>query len=367
MKILKTLMVMALAISFGTTAQAKKDKNSGHTYTFGRFNQEGVTPRGGTTEGGKITLDKRTAKSFKRIKRAKTKKEKDRMAILSQVGEFKVSFEFIETIGFDKGYKLDQPYRSWATEYVFPIKSDDEFISLQHILVMQFKDDKGKLSDPMVVKHWRQDWHYEKSQYPIYMGHMTWKKRQLNPAAIKGTWTQAVYQVDDSPRYFGHGKWKHTPQMSVWRSEPTTRPLPRREFSIRSDYNLMQGVNTVTVLPTGWYHEQNNYKVKVNKKTLRPIKTIAKEVGLNSYQRIKSFDFKPGQEYWDKTSIYWAAVRDYWSSILNDKDTIRLKLEKDGKKMFARHFEFAKKIKDGEPLPAKAEDYVKHTIDDYLY
>jgi hypothetical protein len=368
MRILTILFSLAFAACSTVAKDNQVKTESGtETYTFGRFNQNDVTPRGGTTKGGKITFDTSRTKMFDSIKGAKTKKEKDRRAILSQVGEFKVSFEFIETIGFKKDYKLDKPYRSWATEYVFPIKADEDFISLQHILVMQYKDDKGVLSDPVVVKHWRQDWTYQKNEYPIYVGHLTWKKRKLNPIAVKGAWTQEVYQVDDSPRYFSHGRWNHTDQMSIWRSEPTTRPLPRREFSVRSDYDLMQGVNTVTVTPKGWYHEQENYKVVVDKKTLRPIETISKEVGLNTYAKIKNYNFKPGKEYWEKTAPYWATVRGYWKNVFDKEKVVRLKKENEGEKLYKRHFEFASMIKEDKPLPVKVEEHAKKTIDSYLY
>jgi len=370
MNIIKISLALAFLSACATAdkqAETYSSKGKEQNYTFGRFSQKNITPRGGSTKGGKIIIDTKNSKSFSKIKRAKTKKEKDRLAILAQAGDYKVSFEFIETIGFNKNYKLDVPYNSWATEFILPIKNTENFISLQHVLVMQYLDDKGVLSDPMVVKHWRQDWSYQKNEYPVFMGHMTWKKKKFNQAALVGSWTQEVYQVDDSPRYFGHGKWNHTNQMSVWRSTPTNRPLPRREYSVRSDYDLLQGINTVTVTPNGWYHEQENYKVVVDKKTFKPIKTLSKETGLNTYKRIKNFNFKPGKEYWDKTSAYWATVRDYWTEVFSKNNVVRLKKESDGKKLYQSHFDFAKKIKKGETLPIKLESHAKKTIDNFTY
>ena len=44
--------------------------------------------------------------------------------------------------------------------------------------------------------------------------------------------------------------------MSVWESKDTLRPLPRREFSVRSDYDVLWGTNRITVLPSGWVRKK---------------------------------------------------------------------------------------------------------------
>lgn len=336
-------------------------------YTFGRFYQKNIKPRGGNTTGPELKYDKSPSEAFKKIAKAKTKKEKDRAAILAQVGEFKVTFDFIETLVFTDKNKKDQPYQSWATEYVFPIKKDPNFISLQHILVMQYKDDQGKLSEPIVVKHWRQDWTYEKTSYLVYKGHQNWKKENLKPSEVKDQWVQEVFQVDDSPRYSAHGKWNHLKNMSIWKSQITTRPLPRREFSVRSDYDLLQGHNTVTVVPTGWYHEQENYKVVVDKKTLKAKRNLAKEVGLNTYKRIKDYNFAPGKNYWKKTSNYWQDVRTKWDELITSTDNLRIKKKHKGVKLYEEHFKYAKKIQKGDSLKPSPKKHAIQTIETYTY
>ena len=67
---------------------------------------------------------------------------------------------------------------------------------------------------------------------------MHWGYRKLSKAlAAKGTWTQKVFQVDDSPRYEGYATWVHVDGRHYWDSQ-TDGPLPRREYSKRSDYNV---------------------------------------------------------------------------------------------------------------------------------
>ena len=38
---------------------------------------------------------------------------------------------------------------------------------------------------------------------------------------------------------------------------------------------------------------------------------FSREIGHNSYKRIKNFDFSAGYEYWEKTKGYWKDVRDF--------------------------------------------------------
>ena len=38
-----------------------------------------------------------------------------------------------------------------------------------------------------------------KSVLLTYRGHDTWAKERIGASAARGTWTQAVFQVDDSP------------------------------------------------------------------------------------------------------------------------------------------------------------------------
>jgi hypothetical protein len=78
---------------------------------------------------------------------------------------------------------------------------------------------------------------------------------------VRGAWTQAVSQVDDSPRYEASGRWEHFANVSTWQSAPTWRPLPRREFSVRKDYEVLIGTNSPHDHPTGWVQEEENLKV----------------------------------------------------------------------------------------------------------
>jgi hypothetical protein len=77
---------------------------------------------------------------------------------------------------------------------------------------------------------------------------------------------------------------------------------------------VLLAVNRHTITPWGWVHEQDNTKWD-RASTDRPY--IAREVGINEYRRIESFDFSPARAYWERTSGYWKAVRAAWSRELD--------------------------------------------------
>jgi len=303
------------------------------------------TPRGGTTTGPEVKMDTKPSPAWKKLqKKGLTKFEKDRLAILAMEGKYRVYFDFIETMGFVENYKPKQPYQSWATELVEVVDEKKNFISLQHIIVMYFKQKDGSISDPVVMKHWRQDWKYEDKEINTFNGDDTWVKNKVPWRSEKGTWSQSAYQVDDTPRYQSYGKWAHSENFSSWTSKETWRPLPRREFSTRDDYDVLVGINIQTITPTGWVHEQNNKKVVLNKNH----KVLAKEVGIARYERINDFDWNAGIEYWTDTKSFWKEVRDAWNKKLEDSAKFKLLKDVDGTVLFSKLFMMADKYSNGE-------------------
>ncbi|MGD9850580.1 MAG: DUF6607 family protein [Nitrospirales bacterium] len=156
--------------------------------------------------------------------------QRDRRAILAMAGNYRVTFDFRETVSFVEGYQLKKPYEADGHDIVRVIRDDGDVISLQHILVVD-----GIWEDQMPIKHWRQDWVYEPSQLFEYVGRHVWRTHQLDEAERRGNWAQLVYQVDDSPRYAAVAAWAHRHGESSWTSPATWRPLPRRERTKRDD------------------------------------------------------------------------------------------------------------------------------------
>lgn len=361
---LVTTIVATITLAFCGPVLAQ-EASGDDPYVFGwPFVEADLTPRGGTTEGAPVEVVTATTEAFENLRAdGLSKLERDRRAILAMAGTYRVSFDFLEIVGYAPGFEPARPYRSWGTEHVYVVEDSNERISLQHILIMSIVGDDGEIMGPFVTKHWRQDWVYEDPETHTYRGFGTWARATRDQAARDGTWSQSVWQVDDSPRYAAWGKWRHSPERSWWTSGETWRPLPRREFSVRDDYDVLIGTNTHIVLPTGWVQEEHNVKA-VLEAPGEIESRLARETGIARYERIADFDTTPGDDYWAATAQFWGEVRGYWDEAMQADARIRLKPEVDGKKLFEPLFERARAIADGERFtPEENSAFISETID----
>ena len=352
--------IQAASLSIADQQTALDEDVAPRQYTFSwMFIESGtMKPRGGTTSGPEVQLDTRTSEAFAGLQAAGLDdRERDRRAILAMAGDYRTSFDFIETIGFTEGYQPAAPYQSWGTERVYVVANEPEFVSLQHIIVMHFLDADGFESDAMVVKHWRQDWQYEDAEVHTFQGRGAFVRRALDPANRKGAWTQTVYQVDDTPRYSLQGRWEHNASFSAWNSDAGWRPLPRREHSVRSDYDVLAGTNRITVTERGWTHTQDNLKTALPEqdKSVEGTTFLAREIGLNRYERIVGFDFTPADDYWAKTEGYWADVRGAWLESLSGLGVYAIAEECEGRKAYELFFELASERSEAEELKSRGK------------
>ena len=349
---------------------AKASSNSQFTFSWPYTDSSSMKPRGGTTLGQNVTLDKSLNKNWLDLtEKNLTDFERDRLSILAMTGAYRVSFDFIETLGLTENYLPTQPYQSWGTEYVYLVEDKSDFISLQHILVMFFStNNNDDQSEPIVVKHWRQDWKYQDKKIHVFTGFKTWEAIKFTDDHVKGKWSQSVYQVDDSPRYQAIGKWIHNKNFSSWLSNETWRPLPRREFSVRDDYNVLIGTNRHTITPTGWVQEEENLKAILTSpkilKSTNPI--LAKEIGVARYERIIDHDWSAGDNYWKSTLPFWKDVRNIWNGILGKESTIKFNKDKKGLPLYITMFNLADESKQKDINNVIDKGLIKKTIESYL-
>ncbi len=332
-------------IPFTQGAQAEEKRQ--FTFSWPYIVDGKMSPRGGNTVGAPLKLSDRPSVNWTKLRDSSvSKKQKDRLAILAMQGPYRASFDFLESVGYQNDYTPPRPYQSWGTEYVYVIEDDEDFISLQHILVMFMSNEKQEIQGPFVIKHWRQDWKFENSRLIEYMGQDTWGARQLKKSEVAGTWTQAVFQVDDSPRYESFGNWEHEGGVSSWESNKTWRPLPRREFSVRSDYDALVGTNRHTITPLGWVHEERNSKTKGSNGVVSSI--IAQELGFNRYESIQGHDFSAGDKYWENTGVFWGLVRERWSEVFQEERSFSIARAEDGSSLLFSMMALANLVDSGE-------------------
>jgi hypothetical protein len=326
-----------------TSADAKPADTRRYTFSW-PIDSKASTPRGGTTQGAPVTLDTTPSAAWQALHAVGiTAVERDRRAILAMAGSYRATFDFLEVLTLNGEADLPRPYQSWGTEKVYVESDTARSISLVHILEMRIKEEDGSISEPIVMKHWRQDWHYEPEVLDEYRGNAVWQQRKLLPAERKGQWVQTVYQVDESPRYAGVGKWQHDKLASTWISGDTWRPLPRREWSSRKDYDVLIGTNRHTITATGWVQEENNLKSVSSGNTAH---AIAREYGVARYQRISDFDFSQADEYFNRTQKFWNQVRSTWDEWFKRDATIKLRGQVDQLGLFGPLFEYADAITD---------------------
>ena len=235
--------------------------------------------------------------------------EADREAILSMAGAFEVNFEFEEDVALAPGYKIkSKHYEESALEVVVVAEDTPSRIILQHILVFTDpKDDTDK-----VIKHWAQVWTWQDTELLDYAGTDgidEWQRLSLTEQEAAGKWTQLVTSVDDTPRYEGIGAWNHKAGISTWTATDTRRPLPRREYTKRNDYDYLLASNTHTIGANGWYHFQDNLKIRDRG---RGQTALAHETGLNQYVRTDSPRAEIATNWWEKHHTTWNRIRDFW-------------------------------------------------------
>lgn len=336
---------MLLAVA-GRAAEPAAAGGQAARYTFSwPLGPDAPAPRGGTTRGAPVQLDTQPSVEWQALQApGLAARERDRRAILAMAGSYRVTFDFLEVASFAGDGARPRPYQSWGTEKVYVDRNEPGFISLVHILEMRVLDQHGKASEPMVTRHWRQDWRHEPEQVIEYAGGERWRRRALTAAERGGTWSQQVYQVDESPRYGSIGRWEHNAAFSSWISGDTARPLPRREWSVRKDYQLLTGTNRHTIGPHGWLQEENNLKRAASDAAL-PF--VGREYGVARYERLKQADFSAADAYYQQTRDYWDAVLEVWGEVWARQREVALKASSDQSGAFAGLFELADEFAAG--------------------
>ncbi|WP_435263378.1 DUF6607 family protein [Tenacibaculum sp. nBUS_03] len=281
---------------------------------------------------------------------AQSKKKKDREAIKNMCGCFEVTFNFAETFNYSKDslYKPSKTKTDKALEWAQLIVDDKNEISIQHLLQV------GNPQNPYIVKHWRQDWVYQNRDFYMFNGDNNWIYQNKPKSEVKKQWTQKVYQVDDSPRYEGSGSWVHIDGKSYWEST-TDAPLPRREYTKRSDYNVTERGNRHEITSYGWLHDQDNKKI-IRKEGSKDV-VLASEKGYNTYVKVPDSRCKGAQDWWKKNTGKWKLVRNKWNEVYGRKSNLSLESKVKNKPLY-KHL-FSDKITQEKEINEAIESFVK--------
>jgi hypothetical protein len=273
--------------------------------------------------------------------------ERDRQSILAHAGQYRVHFDMRENVSFQADYDPLEEQLSGGSEIVRVVYDQGDRISLQHILVMEHE---GQV---IVIKHWRQDWVYQPQTVLTYAGPNQWVLTPVPADQRQGAWSQTVWQTDDSPRYGGVGRWTYDNGLSAWTSNPTWRPLARRDAVRNPVYDRYLGTNRHILTPNGWVHIQDNVKMS-GKAGGAPVAVVQEDV-INTYDRSTGYSPAAGDAYWAKTQGFWAAVRQAWDDAIVAGNGVHLQQEaQTGSVTGAPLMDLAQSLADGETTEADA-------------
>ncbi|UAB76563.1 DUF6607 family protein [Mesoflavibacter sp. SCSIO 43206] len=281
---------------------------------------------------------------------AQSKKEQDQAAIKKMCGCYEVTFNFAETFNYsqDSLYKPSKTKIDKGLEWAQLVEDTDNKISIQHLLQV------GSPEQLYIVKHWRQDWLFQNKDFYMFDGDNKWNFETKTEDEVEGQWTQKVYQVDDSPRYEGSATWVHVDGKSFWENT-TTAPLPRREYTKRSDYNVTLRGNRHEITEYGWLHDQDNAKI-IRQEGKEDI-TLAKEKGYNTYVKVEDSRCQGAINWWKEHDKKWATVRAKWSEVYNRNKDLHLEDKVDNKVLFKHLFD--EELTNKEDIDKTIESFVK--------
>tara|TARA_Y100001933_G_scaffold54374_1_gene53742 strand:- start:2055 stop:2870 length:816 start_codon:yes stop_codon:yes gene_type:complete len=242
-------------------------------------------------------------------------------------GCFDVGFHFAETFSYseDTNYMPSKIKHAGALEFAQLVEETEDKVVIQHLLIV------GSEESPYIIKHWRQDWIYENNDFYMFNHDNKWTYKNINDNNVKGQWTQKVYQVDDSPRYEGTASWVHVDGKHYWENT-TDAPLPRREYTKRSDYNVTIRTNRHEIVNKGWVHDQDNKKII--RETGKEDIILAEEKGINNYDRVDESKCKAAAEWWQENKDFWKQVRISWDEIYGLNKNLELKDKVEGKRLY---------------------------------
>nr|WKN34950.1 hypothetical protein K4G66_21475 [Tunicatimonas sp. TK19036] len=281
-------------------------------------------------------------------------KKQDVESIKAMCGCYEVSFQYAETFSPSAKYEFHDRYTASALEWVGLVAEEKNKLSLQHILVMH---------DTMTIKHWRQDWVFENQDLYTFQGDQVWNYETLPTDDVQGQWTQKVYQVDDAPRYEGSATWIHADGKHYWEST-VNAPLPRREYTHRDDYNIMQRTNRHEITAEGHVHDQDNAKIKrVGEKE----RVLAYEKGINTYKKVDDQRCQAAAHWWQKNEAFWADVRTVWSEIFDRHQTLQLETKVNEQRLYEVLFPLNDELMAGGTYDSEAAlPRIREVIEAYV-
>ncbi|MGB0178043.1 MAG: DUF6607 family protein, partial [Owenweeksia sp.] len=148
-----------------------------------------------------------------------------------------------------------------------------------------------------------------------------------------------------------------------WESQ-VFAPLPRREYTKRSDYNVMLRNNKHKITSYGHVHELDNAKVI---RTKEKDSTLVWEKGLNTYTKVEDSRCDAAKNWWKENRVFWVDVRQVWGELIAENDYINLKWKVEDKKLWQQLFALGSEYNGKDSYSSdQARQDIRKTITTYL-
>ena len=94
---------------------------------------------------------------------------------------------------------------------------------------------------------------------------------------------------------------------------------------------------------------------------------LAKELGLNRYERIDGFDISAGERYRERTEPLWREVRAAWDDVIAHHQRFTLRAAPDQGQLFLPLFEYADTLDQGAtPDRDTVRTFARRAVQAYL-
>jgi len=143
----------------------------------------------------------------------------------------------------------------------------------------------------------------------------------------------------------------------------TDEPIPRREYSVRNDYNLLNRTNRLIINDSGYIHNQDNRKI-IRENGID--KLLVEEKGINSYVRKDPSTCAAAKLWWEKNKIYWEKVRQIWEEKIANITTIKMETKVNDKVLHEYLMAQAKDYTEGKIPASELDVKIKAYIDLFL-
>lgn len=106
--------ISTLVNGYSDKSESLECEHKQFTFSWAMIDECDMKPRGGTSQGIKNILDPQVHQGWYSIQeKSLSNFEKDRRAILAMAGPYRVSFDFLEIVGYTPEHKPTKPYQSW--------------------------------------------------------------------------------------------------------------------------------------------------------------------------------------------------------------------------------------------------------------